>query len=203
MNKVLISICAVLTAAVITLFVLFFGAKTEDNLKTLEIAPVENSDITNTSIVYINLDSLVSGYQMSIDLQAELQKKVNKIQKDLEKKGRALENDIADFQSKVSKGLLTNYQAQAMQQELMKREQDLQIFSEQKQRDMAEESQVTINRIMDAVQTYINKYNEENKHSLILTTTSVTNTVLAANPSLNITKAILTGLNKEYSESKK
>ena len=50
---------------------------------------------------------------------------------------------------------------------------------------------------MDAIQTYITKYNQDKGYALILSVP-----VLAGDPSLNITQDILAGLNEEYIKSK-
>ena len=69
--------------------------------------------------------------------------------------------------------------------------------------EMQEEEAVMMRRVMDAIQTYLNSYNETHKYSLILTTSGVTNTVIIGNPSLDITQDVLKGLNEEYINSKK
>ena len=154
------------------------------------------------SIVYIQLDSLVSQYDMFNDLRSELESKAQAIQDDLTKKGRSFESAVKDFQTKIEKGLLTRSQAEEQQQKLAEREQNLQSLSQQKQYEMAEEEAVMSRKVMDAVQTFIDKYNQEKGYALILTTSAASTTVITGNPSLNITQDVLNGLNEEYIKSK-
>jgi outer membrane protein len=63
--------------------------------------------------------------------------------------------------------------------------------------ELAEEEAVMMRRVMDAIQTYITKYNQDKGYALILSVP-----VLAGDPSLNITQDILAGLNEEYIKSK-
>ncbi len=149
------------------------------------------------SIVYIQLDSLVNQYDMYNDLKSELESKVQAVQEDLTKKGRSFESAVKDFQAKIDKGLLTRSQAEEQQQKLVEREQNLQGLSQQKQMELAEEEAVMMRRVMDAIQTYITKYNQDKGYALILSVP-----VLAGDPSLNITQDILAGLNEEYIKSK-
>lgn len=149
------------------------------------------------SIVYIQLDSLVNQYDMYNDLKSELESKVQAVQEDLTKKGRSFESAVKDFETKIAKGLLTRSQAEEQQQRLVEREQNLQGLSQQKQMELAEEEAVMMRRVMDAIQTYITKYNQEKGYALILSVP-----VLAGDPSLNITQDILAGLNEEYIKSK-
>ncbi len=155
------------------------------------------------SIVYIQLDSLINQYDMFNDLRSELEVKAQAIQDDLTKKGRSFESAAKDFQTKIEKGLLTRSQAEEQQQRLAERQQNLQNLSQQKQYELAEEEAVMSRRVMDAVQTFLAKYNQEKGYAMIITSSAATNTVIAANPALDITQDVLTGLNNEYIKSKK
>ncbi|MBE6224614.1 MAG: OmpH family outer membrane protein [Bacteroidales bacterium] len=149
------------------------------------------------SIVYVQLDSLVNQYDMYNDLKSEWESKAQAVQDDLTKKGRSFESAVKDFQTKIDKGLLTRSQAEEQQQRLVEREKNLQTLSQQKQMELAEEEAVMMRRVMDAIQTYITKYNKDKGYALILSVP-----VLAGEPSLNITQDILVGLNEEYIKSK-
>ncbi len=149
------------------------------------------------SIVYVQLDSLVNQYDMYNDLKSEWESKAQAVQDDLTKKGRSFESAVKDFQTKIDKGLLTRSQAEEQQQRLVEREKNLQTLSQQKQMELAEEEAVMMRRVMDAIQTYITKYNQDKGYALILSVP-----VLAGEPSLNITQDILVGLNEEYIKSK-
>ena len=131
------------------------------------------------------------------DLKSEWESKAQTIQDDLSKKGRSFESAVKDFQTKIDKGLLTRSQAEEQQQRLVEREQNLQSLSQQKQMELAEEEAVMMRRVMDAIQTYITKYNQDKGYALILSVP-----VLAGEPSLNITQDVLAGLNEEYIKSK-
>ena len=196
MKKVNLILNIVLVLAVAALFVLHFTG----NRNTESTASAEDSRITAGSgdIVYINLDTLVNQHDMYTDLRTELEGKVSAIENDLNKKGRALENDMKSFQEKYQKGLLTRSQMETMQNELMTRDQELRNLTQQKQMELAEEESVMYNRVMDAIKTYVDNYNKEKQYSLILTTTVTTNSVISGDQGRNITGEILNGLNQEY-----
>ena len=154
------------------------------------------------SIVYIQLDSLVNQYDMFNDLRSELESKAQAIQDDLTKKGRSFESAVKDFEAKIAKGLLTRSQAEEQQKKLLEREQNLQNLSQQKQLEIAEEEAVMGRKVMDAVQTYLNRYQQEKGYALILTTSAASNTVICGNANLDITMDVLKGMNEEYIKSK-
>ena len=164
-------------------------------------APAAGSESVTAAkgdIVYINLDTLVNQYDMYNDLRSELQGKLSAIENDINKQGRALENDIKSFQEKMQKGLLTRSQSESMNNDLAQRDQDLRKLTKQKQMEMAEEESVMRNQGMDAIMPYVEAYNKEKQYSLILSTTTATTTVINGNPGLDITQEILNGLNAEY-----
>ena len=196
MKKVNLIINIVLILATAGLYILYFtGNGNQQNRQE-----TDSSGITavSGSIVYVNLDTLVNQFDMYNDLRSELQGKLSAIENDLNKQSRALENDIKSFQEKLQKGLLTRSQAESMNNDLAKRDQELQQLYQQKQMEMAEEENVMYNRVINAISTCIENYNKDKQYSLILTTTAATNSVITGDSGLNITQEIVSGINKEY-----
>ncbi len=189
----------VLSVAVVVLFILHFTSKSGSSASNSETG---EAVAASGSIVYIQIDSLVNKFDMFNDLKSELEAKAQIIQDDLTKKSRAFERDVKDFQEKVQKGLITRAQAEAQQQQLGVREQELQSLSQQKQMEMQEEQQVLFRRVMDALDKYLLKYNEDKKYALILNTSGATNTILKGDSTLNITSSVVNGLNEEYVATK-
>ena len=193
MKKANLIINIVLIVAVAALFVLHFTGR--GKASQIQTAGSESVTATKGDIVYINLDTLINQYDMYNDLRSELQGKLSAIENDINKQGRALENDIKSFQEKMQKGLLTRSQAESMNNDLAQRDQDLRNLTQQKQMEMAEEESVMFNKVMDAITTYVAEYNRQKQYSLILTTTTATTTVINGNAGLDITQDILNGLN--------
>mgnify|MGYP006329720565 FL=1 len=196
MKKFSVVLNVVLVLAVAALFVLFFTSNSSS--KSANTSEISAEGAQKGDVVFIQIDSLINQYDMFNDLRSELESKATKIQNDLNKKSRAFENDAKDFEEKLNKGLLTRSQAETMQNSLLQRQQELQNYSQQKQIEMGEEEAVMINKVMDAIKTYVKKYNETHQYSLILTTSSTTQVVLEGNPALDITQNVVTGLNEEY-----
>jgi len=199
MKKTSIITNVILGAAIIVLFILHFTSEP----KASNIADMPEGDTSlSGGIVYVQIDSLINHYDMFNDLRSEFESKAQTIQNDLNKRGRTLENDVKDFQTKVQKGLITRSQAETQQQQLAMREQELQGYIRQKQGEMSEEEQVLYRKVFDALQTYINKMNEEKQYSLILSTSASTNTVLQGHKTLDITSTVVAAMNDEYIKQK-
>jgi len=189
----------VLAVAVVVLFILHFTSESNSSKSNSEIAGAPASP---GSVVYIQMDSLVNQYDMFNYLKSELESKAQVIQDDLSKKGRAFDRDVKDFQEKVQKGLITRSQAEAQQQQLAARNQELQNLSQQKQMEMSEEQQVLFRKVMDALSKYLVTYNKDKKYALIVNTSGATNAILQGDSTLNITNDVVSGLNEEYVATK-
>ncbi len=188
----------VLSVAVIVLFILHFTSKPD----TKADEATQGEFASSGEIVFIQVDSLINQYDMFNDLRSEFESKAQTIQNDLNKRSRTFESDVKDFQQKVQKGLITNSQAQAQQQSLAQREQELQNYARQKQQEMSEEEAVLYRKVFEALNVYLKRLNQEKKYSLIINTNGTTNTILDGNPALNITSMVVTGMNQEYIQQK-
>lgn len=152
-------------------------------------------------IAYINLDSLIARYNMAIDLRTAFEAKYKKADSELTAKGRRLEKDIADYQEKIQKGLVTRAQAAEIEDKLNKQQQTVLANRDKLTQELAEEEQVMNNRIYYGVVDYLNEYNSDYKYDMILSTTA-TGPIFSANPAMDITGEILVGLNAKYDAEK-
>lgn len=163
----------------------------------------ERTSATNSSIVYVDVDSLVQGYNMYKELNADFVKKAEKIQKELEAKATAFQRNVQSYEQKVRNALVTTMGAAEIEKNLQKEQQELIQYRDEVTNKIAEEEAVMVNQIKFNIREYITKYNLEKKYDLILSTSSASSTVLAGNPSLDITLDIMNGLNSEYKSIKK
>ena len=169
----------------------------KDNDTTTTIAPAG-------SIVYFNLDKVIEEYDMANDLRAVVETKVESISQDVNRRQSKLEKDIKTFQDKINKGLLVSSVAQQQQEKLQQDQLNFQNFAAQKQQEIAEEQQVMLNQIADAINNYIAEYNKEKGFAMILSTQGgiLPAPVVTADPSLDITEDLLAGLNATYVKEK-
>lgn len=174
--------------------------------QTAAPAAVATADSTAVagSIVFFNMDQVMEGYDMANDLNSVFETKTSGIQAEIDRRGKKLEKDATDFQNKVDKGLLTTSVAQAQYQKLQLQQQEYQEYVVRKQQEMAEEQQVMMNQIANAIAEYIQEYNAEHHYALILTTAGaiLSTPVVAGDAKLDITEDVLAGLNAAYIKTK-
>ena len=194
---------AILAVAVVVLFVLHFTSKPSTVGGTITNQSQESGvTASQGDIVYLQLDSLVNNYGMFKDLSSELESKTQAIKDDIDKRGRAFENDVKDFQQKAQKGLLTQSDIQQQQQVLGQREQDLNAYVQQKQLEVADEQTVLYRKVLDALKAYLEKMNQETRYSMIINTSDSTDNVLHGDSRFDITNIVVKGLNDEYIKQK-
>ena len=152
-------------------------------------------------IVYVDLDRILMEYDMANDLRSVVETKVQNIQAEVNRRGQKLEKEVAAYQEKIQKGLMTRSVAEAQGQKLQQQEIDFNNYAAQKQQEINEEQVVMMNQLGDAIQTFINKYNEEKQYAMILTNSGGA-PVITADANLDITEAVLAGLNEEYIKTK-
>ena len=162
---------------------------------------VAETTVGKGAIVYIDLDRILMDYDMANDLRAAVETKAQNIQAEVTRRGKKLENEVKAFQEKVNKGLMTRSVAEVQQQKLMQQEQEFNNYAAQKQQEIQEEQVVMMNQLGDAIKTFVDKYNAEKQYSMIITNTGGA-PVITADAALDITEAILAGLNDEYIKSK-
>lgn len=168
--------------------------------------PVLSQDSTAVagSIVFFNMDKVMEGYDMANDLTSVFETKTSGIQAEIDRRGKKLEKDAADFQNKMDKGLLTSSVAQVQYQKLQEQQQAYQQYVLSKQQEMAEEQQVMMNQIANAIAEYVEEFNQERQYALILTTAGpiLSTPVVTGDARLDITDELLNGLNAAYIKTK-
>ena len=152
-------------------------------------------------IVYVDLDRILMEYDMANDLRSVVETKVQNIQAEVNRRGQKLEKEVAAYQEKIQKGLMTRSVAEVQGQKLQEQEIEFNNYAAQKQQEINEEQVVMMNQLGDAIQTFIDKYNEEKQYAMILTNSGGA-PVITADAALDITEAVLAGLNEEYIKTK-
>lgn len=197
MNKIQIIIDAVLAAAIVALFVLFFCMPQKCcNLPMVNKPSVELQG--NMPIAYLNLDSLIENYTFAQEANDKLMSKQEDARLKLNMKARSLQNDVAEFQKKVdNNAFLSRERAESEQQKLLKRQQDLADLEQQLQNDLLLENQKLNMQLRDTLMAFLKDFNGDQRYQIILSNTQKDNVLMAAD-SYDITEEVVAGLNARY-----
>ena len=186
-NSALLIYNIILTIAVVILFYLHFNS-TQTSVATPTAA-------IGKKIVYVNTDSLLSNYQFYKDTQKEFENKGYQLQVDLGSKERALQNELGAIQQRAQ--TMTQVELQAADITLKKKGADFQAYSQQQQQKLAEEQSKRVDEIYNAIRDHIKSLNNSNKYEYVLGYAKGGG-ILFADESVDVTKAIVTGLNDGY-----
>ena len=156
------------------------------------------------AIVWYDLDRVINEYDMANDLRSVVETKIQSIQEEINRRGNKLQSDANKFQSDLNKGVLVRSVAEQRNQKLLDQQNSFNNYAAQKEQEMAEEQQVMMNQIADAIKTFIDKFNEEHKYAMIIATQGalLPTPISCGDPDLDITDALLEGLNSEYVKNK-
>ena len=154
-------------------------------------------------IAVINVDTLLSSYDLALVENERLLRKQEDIRLDLNQRATSLQNEMIDFQKKLeNQAFLSRERAEAEQRRLLKKEQDLQLLSQEKEQEyMLEQQQVGL-QVQDSINSVIRALNATGKYHLIISTSALNNNVLFAAPEYDITQEAIELLNERYNKSK-
>ncbi|MFW5762446.1 MAG: OmpH family outer membrane protein [Cyclobacteriaceae bacterium] len=195
MNKyLLLGLNVVLLIAVAVLFYLHFSNSTQ-------FEDAESADLleTDLSVAYINSDSLLSNYEFFNELAEQMETKRQKLEAEYQNRAQGLQREIEQFQRNVNN--MTIGQGRAVEEDLMKKQQNLLQYQERLQQQLLREEAQVNEKLYEKVSEYLKTYGKENNLKLVLTYQKGSG-VLYADDSLNITEQVISGLNSAYVNEK-
>ena len=201
-NTPLILSAIALVAVTVRGIITFTGRKASDNGAA---GTEEGASATSKGdIVYFNLDLVINGYDRAHDLRPVVETKAQNISDEINRRGNKLQNDVNAFQEKINKGLITRSVAEVQGQKLEEQRNAFNEYANQKNQEMAEEQQVMMNNIGDAIKKFLDKYAADKGYAMILATQGdiLPAPVAAGDSRLDITEDIIAGLNSEYVATK-
>ncbi|MBR4709250.1 MAG: OmpH family outer membrane protein [Bacteroidaceae bacterium] len=167
-----------------------------------ETAQSEGAETTGLKIAYVEMDSLITQYQLYKDYEEELTRKGTNIQSTLAQKQRTLEQHAAAMQKKYeSNGFTTRDELERAQNSIQAEQQQLQELADRLQTDFAQEQARVNQEARDSIQAFLRSYNKTKKYDYVLVKAG--DNMLIANPKMDITKEVIKGLNKRYKKSRK
>ncbi|RUA32929.1 MAG: OmpH family outer membrane protein [Bacteroidetes bacterium] len=185
----------ILIAAVAYLFVDKFSGSEQEESTTTE--KKDDKIYQNVAIAYVHSDSLLANYDFMKEIESELGELSQKYEKEYQNRAQGLQNEISDFQRTAQN--LTVAQGKALEENLMKKQQNLRIYQEDLSRKLRQKEAELNNELYKTISDYLKEYGDENNLQLVLTYSRGSD-VLYANEGLEITNEVIEGLNKAYNE---
>ena len=183
----------VLVIAVAVLFYLHFSENGNQKIEN-QLDAALNKDL---KVAYINSDSLLNNYEFFKEMENKLEEKRKKLEAEFQNRAQGLQSEINNFQQ--SAGNMTISQARAVEEDLLKKQQNLRQYQDQLTQQLLNEEAEINERLYNKVSEYLKEYGSRNNLELVLTYQKGSG-VLYANDSLNITTEVVKGLNELYTK---
>ncbi|MBP8067033.1 MAG: OmpH family outer membrane protein [Pedobacter sp.] len=152
-------------------------------------------------IVYVNSDTLLTKYEYFKDLKSKMETKGKAAESDMAAKTQAFQREVQQYQQQQN--TLPADQRAATEQRLSRKQQELQAYQQNAgaalQSEQAKEQEV----LYDKVAEYLKSYAKTKGYKMVLTYSKGNSAILFADESLDVTNAVIVGLNEAYTKDKK
>ena len=199
MKNISLVLNVILIIAVGILYYLHFKGY-DSKISQNEDQPQHFIPMPNAGIVYVNSDSLLNQYEFYKNEKSQFEAAQNRIKNELKSQGEHLQQEV-DLYQKQAIGMTDAEKAQKEEQLTMKQQQLMQKKDELLSK-LDEDQGKSSEELYSRLNQYLKKYNKNRNYNFVLGFQKGGG-ILFANDSLNITKDVIEGLNKEYVEEKK
>jgi len=193
MKKILLILNVVLLLAVAWLYYLVLSDR--HSVKEVEHKSSDTTQSIPIPIAYVNSDTLLQQYHFYDELEKKLTTKKKKLEKEFQNRAAGLQRQYEDYKKTMNN--MTLAQAKAVEEDLGKKQQNLRQYQESLNQKLMKEEEKITRSLYEEVAAYLKKYGEKHNLQVVLTYTQGSG-VLYANDSLNITPAVIEGLNAAY-----
>lgn len=184
----------ILIVAVGVLFFLHFSG--ESNEPQQEPGIMEAAEY---SVGYINADSVLKNYDFFKEMQEKLQERGQKLEDEYKSRAEGLQKEVNDYQRNVNN--LTIGQAKAVEESLMKKQQNLRMLQESLSQELIKEESKVNQELYEKITSYLDDYSKSHGLQMVVKYNQGSD-VLYASDSMNITNAVIKGLNEAYKKEK-
>jgi outer membrane protein len=197
MKSILFNI--ILALAVLVLYILHFTNKPQQGPVFINASDSTLMAMPSAGAVYVNGDSLLEKYDYFTNAKKQFEAKTLRTEKEIESKRSVLELEFTNYQKMGSS--MSPEQRARTEESLMRKEQDLRIFSENAAAKLQEEQNKFNEELFDRVSKYLKEHTKDKSYKIVFNFTKGAG-ILYADDSLNITDEVLEGLNKQYKAKK-
>lgn len=154
--------------------------------------------VTGSDVAYVRVEYVLAESDIYKTEGVALQEKTQKAQNSWAQKEQNLQYEAVQLQEKYQKGLITTADAQKQQESIEKKISNYQTSAQKEAETLDEENYVFSNRTQDLILRAIQSINADKKYKMVVNSTAL----LDADPSLDISDAVLAKVNELYAAEK-
>lgn len=153
---------------------------------------------TTGAIAYVNIDTLQEYYQYFQDKKAELEAHQQSMSSELKRSQEKFQKDYLAAQRKAQAGTLTQAEYETTAKRLSKMQQSLEARDASLTEQLLKEQNDFNKDLKKRLDDYLVEYNKSENYDFILSYGEALPVILLANPTKDITREVLKGMNEEY-----
>lgn len=189
MKNASLALNGVLLIAVAILYYLHFSSGKTETVNSESINPGE------LTVAYINSDSVLKHYDFFKVNAEKFETKGKKLDQDLQNRAQSLQNDISAYQRNY--GSMTIGQAKAVEEDLAKKRQNLELYQRSLEQELMEEQAKMNEELYKKVTDYLKVYAQDKQLQIVLKF-NPSSDLLYGGQSVDITTDVISGLNESY-----
>lgn len=164
------------------------------NSTTITKAGEQKEAVALSRIAYIDLDTLESKYTLFNKKKVEFEAREKKIENELQAKAKALEASFISFQEKVKAGNLSQAEGEKMQNDLLKRKDNLENLRNNLGTKLLKDQDAFNKQLKKKLDEAVAEYNKDNQFDYVLSY-SKEGSIIHVNKELEITQEIVDIMN--------
>ncbi len=189
MKNISLILNAFLFVAVAVLYYLHFSPKSN------AFAGDSSATVSDLKIAYFNSDSVLKYYAFFNVNKEKLEAKGKQLDQDFRNRAQSLQNDINSYQRNV--GSMTIGQAKAVEEDLGKKQQNLQLYQRGLEQEIMAEQTKMNEDLYTKITAYLKLYGERKGLQAVLKY-DPSSDLLYGGKSIDITQDVITGLNEAF-----
>lgn len=184
-----------------TVAILTFAQCVQSPQQAPVVSHVVCDSIPTLKIAYVDIDTLLTNYDLWLELNEEMIRKEENVRATLNEKAKSLQSDYEEFERKLNNNaFVTRERAEAEQNRILKKREELEALQERLTNELAIENEKNSLLFRDSINAYIRDYNKEHGYNIILS--RIGDNILYIDYAMNITQDIINGLNARHAKYK-
>lgn len=184
----------VLLVAVIVLYVLYFSGRSSGSPGS-----IADTSRVNLKVAYINSDTVVKYYDYSKVNKQQLESKSKQMDQDYRNRAIGFQSEVNAYKRSVNS--MTLGQAQATEEDLAKKQQNLQMYQQSLTQQLMDEEAKLSKELYERVTTYLKDYAQPRGIQVVLKY-DPSSDLLYGGQAIDITQEVIKGLNEQYQSQK-
>ena len=202
MKNGLLILNVILAIAVAYLLYSHFSSKKSSSSMAKEKIAVKDSLYDNPpfSIAYFEMDSIEANFNMVKDVKAELSKKEESINLELDKMDKDYRDKVNNYQQKARTQSLTQVQSEMATQDLMNAQEEIKNHKQSLDQDYNDFMVRRMKDVKNKIEEFLKEYNKTKNYSYIVSYEQ--GLFYYKDTIYNITSDVVKGLNAMYASKK-